>query len=139
VQNSNVKAQKATQELKYTDEYVYTMNVHFGPDQQNVPLLVSHYNSTGELYANGKVDTGSFTFWAAGATCTSCKDAGMGAALPVDAAKCTKYETAYGAGSLEGCLVNSTVSFGPYTLDGIAMAAATTVGPELLKHGKHFR
>ena len=63
----------------------------------------------------------------------------MTTALPVDTAKCTKYETSYGAGSLEGCLVNSTVSFGPYTLDGIAMAGATTVGPELLKHGKHFR
>ena len=63
----------------------------------------------------------------------------MTTALPVDPSECTKYETEYGAGKLSGCLVNSSLSFGPFEIDGIAMAAATEIGDKLMVHGKSFR
>lgn len=50
------QAQSFTQELKPSEEYVYTMDVHFGPDKQNVPLLVSH--SPRALRTSSRVEAG---------------------------------------------------------------------------------
>jgi hypothetical protein len=63
----------------------------------------------------------------------------MVGALQSDADRCTKYDASYGTGHFSGCLVNTTMEFGPYKLDNMAMAAAVDLGQDLAAHGASFR
>jgi len=85
------------------------------------------------------VDTGSYTFWAADKACADCISGGMVGALASNPEQCTPYQTSYKTGGFKGCLVNTTMEFGPYKMQNMAMAAATDVGDELTAHGKSFR
>lgn len=63
----------------------------------------------------------------------------MTTALAVNSSECSAYSTSYGTGEFEGCLVQTSISFGPFKIENATVAAAETVGDALLDYGGSFR
>lgn len=62
-------------------------------------------------------------------------------ALVSDSACTRPYDTSYGfgTGGFSGCIVNTTVEFGPYKMGNVAIAAADKMEKDLAAHGSSFR
>ncbi|KAK8853307.1 hypothetical protein IAR55_004011 [Kwoniella newhampshirensis] len=80
----------------------YTIDVVVGAGNRSAPLLV---------------DTGSSDLWIAATTCQSCflsNQVDLGLTLPEN---CQQYTRQYGSGQVRGCIVNTTVTIGSYSLE----------------------
>ncbi|WVQ70268.1 uncharacterized protein L199_008494 [Kwoniella botswanensis] len=85
------------------------------------------------------VDTGSSQLWVAHRTCQTCINAGMtyiDADLPEGCTGDEKIE--YAAGTVSGCLVNTSVSLGEYTQEDYAVLAAKEVSEEIATNGELY-
>ncbi|WWD01588.1 hypothetical protein V866_008533 [Kwoniella sp. B9012] len=82
------------------------------------------------------VDTGSSQLWVAHRSCQTCVTAGM-TYVDVDLPEgCTGDEKIeYAAGTISGCLVNTSVSLSEYTLEDYAVLVATQVSEEIATNG----
>ncbi|ODO03538.1 hypothetical protein L198_02386 [Cryptococcus wingfieldii CBS 7118] len=65
------------------------------------------------------LDTGSNQFWAASTACDSCTSAGMQSSGLEAESGCEVYGLTYGIGSVKGCIVESTMTVGEWTVDNL--------------------
>ncbi|WVW83300.1 hypothetical protein I302_105319 [Kwoniella bestiolae CBS 10118] len=82
------------------------------------------------------IDTGSSQLWVAHSSCKTCADAQMTSIDAEVSDNCAGQEKIeYAAGSVSGCLVNTSISLGDHTLDNYSVLAATEVSEEIATNG----
>ncbi|OCF42251.1 hypothetical protein I317_03986 [Kwoniella heveanensis CBS 569] len=87
----------------------YTIDIGVGKDKKPVPVLV---------------DTGSADIWVASSKCSNCTAAGMTDSGVSYDEGCEIESKSYGSGEVYGCLVNTDVTIGEFSMDDYPLLAA---------------
>ncbi|ODO11384.1 hypothetical protein I350_00163 [Cryptococcus amylolentus CBS 6273] len=85
------------------------------------------------------LDTGSNQFWAASTACDSCTSGGMQSSGLEAESGCEVYGLTYGIGSVKGCIVESTMAVGEWTVDNLHALAISYVDDDMLWEGSFMR
>nr|XP_019013353.1 uncharacterized protein I206_01419 [Kwoniella pini CBS 10737]OCF52134.1 hypothetical protein I206_01419 [Kwoniella pini CBS 10737] len=81
------------------------------------------------------VDTGSSQLWGAHESCQACRDAHMIVLDTVLPEECERKDIQYAAGTVTGCLANTSVSLGSYYVEDLRILLATDISEEIAMHG----